>query len=414
MIDEKAGIQLTTLQVSGYRSLKNASFLPTSNLSVLIGPNGSGKTNVLQGLLLLRPLLGRQYFRRPATEEPLARVVVEAGYRIDNKKVSYRLEFVASAGNASLDTPRVDHWTIEWDDGRCKTYEFPAGFLNFLHGTSDIAFTNAHRYWPSDGMSAFLELQESGNGETLQRVAQFNQNLRYYSASMFTDPARCPSSFEVEGADYALVDEFSTRGPHRAFVHELYRLWKTDPDAYANVMRIVGKEGIGLVAEVRWKSYELSASEVKVREGGKVVRRRRRRTLVIPMVRMRHANVSFNQLSDGTFKTFALIFYLLQNDWSMLLLEEPEVCVHYGLLASMVELIKSRARRRQVVVSTHSELLLDLVKPEQVFVVSIGRSGTEVARLDQALSQKEMQALREYLQRTGNLGEYWGHGGFQA
>ncbi|MBI3761404.1 MAG: AAA family ATPase, partial [Chloroflexi bacterium] len=46
-------MKLTELHVEGYRSLVNVT-LPLRNLAVLIGPNGSGKTALLEVFLLLR------------------------------------------------------------------------------------------------------------------------------------------------------------------------------------------------------------------------------------------------------------------------------------------------------------------------------------------------------------------------
>src|ERR1051325_4256842 len=44
---------LKKVTIENYRSCFNTSFECHPNLSVLIGPNGSGKTNVLQAIMLL-------------------------------------------------------------------------------------------------------------------------------------------------------------------------------------------------------------------------------------------------------------------------------------------------------------------------------------------------------------------------
>jgi predicted ATPase len=95
-----------------------------------------------------------------------------------------------------------------------------------------------------------------------------------------------------------------------------------------------------------------------------------------------------------------------------LLIEEPEVCVHHGLLSSILELIKSFSKRKQMILSTHSDYVLDHVSPENVYKVSSEPlAGTVVSHITKSMTAKELLALRDYLEREGNLGEYWREGG---
>lgn len=62
-----------------------------------------------------------------------------------------------------------------------------------------------------------------------------------------------------------------------------------------------------------------------------------------------------DQFSDGTLRLIGLLWSLLEGD-SLLLLEEPELSLHAGLVKRLAPLIwrMQRARRRQVFVSTNS------------------------------------------------------------
>ena len=46
-------MKITSLRIKGFRSLRDVTWQP-GNLNVLIGPNGSGKTNLLRALALLK------------------------------------------------------------------------------------------------------------------------------------------------------------------------------------------------------------------------------------------------------------------------------------------------------------------------------------------------------------------------
>ncbi len=68
-----------------------------------------------------------------------------------------------------------------------------------------------------------------------------------------------------------------------------------------------------------------------------------------------------DQFSDGTLRLLGMLWSLLQNN-SLLLLEEPELSLNNGIIehipAMMQRVQRESKRRRQVIVTTHSEALL--------------------------------------------------------
>jgi predicted ATPase len=93
------------------------------------------------------------------------------------------------------------------------------------------------------------------------------------------------------------------------------------------------------------------------------------------------------------------------------MIEEPEVCVHHGLLNSIVELIEAYSQTKQIIISTHSDSVLDRLDVDNVFKVWRTReSGTQVASISRKMKNRELRALKDYLLNEGSLGEYWKHG----
>ncbi len=247
----------------------------------------------------------------------------------------------------------------------------------------------------------------------LAQIARDLSEMRYYSASQFTNPANCPVSFEIE-KEGAFSRGIRLRG-HAKFLFDIYNSYKSpDNTSYMQFFEIVGPKGIGLVDNIDFKAIPTSSIEYSVRSGGDVIQRKREKILVIPQFRIGRNDLSPNQLSEGTFKTITLLFYLVTEASKLLLIEEPEVCVHHGLLSSIIELIKTFSRNKQIIISTHSDFVLDEVEPENVYkVTNTPEEGTKVFHIPKLLSRRELTALREYLEKEGNLGEYWRHGGLE-
>jgi hypothetical protein len=248
--------------------------------------------------------------------------------------------------------------------------------------------------------------------DALIKVAEFRSGIAYYSAAQFTDPSRCPSSFEVD--EQGRLDEpyLPNSGySHLRFLHDLYALRHDNYQLYEEYCIFVSKKQLGLVSRIRWKEIELSSNTAEVKSSGTVKKIKKKKTLVIPKVQIGKSHITFNQLSEGTFKTLALVFYIITDSSKLLMIEEPEVCVHHGLLQKIIETIKSCAHRRQTIISTHSNLLVDELDPRHLFVVEMTKSGTEAKNLKSWLGKREQEALHEYLAESGSLGEYWRSGG---
>jgi predicted ATPase len=115
-------------------------------------------------------------------------------------------------------------------------------------------------------------------------------------------------------------------------------------------------------------------------------------------------------LSDGTLSFLYLATLLLGPKPSLLIcIDEPEVGLHPHAIRLVAEMLQAAAERTQLVVATHSPILVDAVKPEQVVIVEKGEDGaTQFRRLD-------AEELKEWLKEF-SLGELWltGHLGERA
>jgi predicted ATPase len=112
--------------------------------------------------------------------------------------------------------------------------------------------------------------------------------------------------------------------------------------------------------------------------------------------------VNVGLLSDGTLRIFEIVIKLLRAPGSVLLIEEPETAIHPGLLRKLLALVDTYALDRQVVVSTHSPIVVDWCKPEELRLVERVDKATVV----RALSADDVQRVRAYLDDEGTFGDY--------
>jgi predicted ATPase len=112
--------------------------------------------------------------------------------------------------------------------------------------------------------------------------------------------------------------------------------------------------------------------------------------------------ISAMRLSDGTLRYLCLLAILCHPEPPPLIcLEEPEVGLHPDILPTIAELLIDASSRTQLIVTTHSDILVSALSdvPEAVLVCEADEDGTHFKRLDK-------ENLKEWLDEY-ELGELW-------
>lgn len=111
-------------------------------------------------------------------------------------------------------------------------------------------------------------------------------------------------------------------------------------------------------------------------------------------------NFNANSLSDGTLRFMCLATLLLQpNLPSTILIDEPELGLHPYALTLLASMLRSTATKTQIIVSTQSVPLVNQFSPEDVIVVDREDNQSVFKRL-------QSQDLESWLEDYG-LGELW-------
>lgn len=363
----------TALELTNFLSYKSAR-IEFDQLTALIGPNASGKSNLVAAMKLLRDI--------PTYGLPLA--IARRGGFDQLRHRSYgrpndpaiRLEFrygPKSTGFYELSLAAV----------RGKRYRVKRERAS-LH----VAGEHAPHTFDSDG-------------ERVQSVEWDEDPERLDTRSVHIAPgqsALTTGSFAAYMVQMALAG-LQTVEIHPARVGELQEPSSTsefDPTG-ANTASVFE----ALSAKARAKLVDQLAAIVPG-----IVRIEPRtyadkQTLMF-VQHTDHGNREFlaKQMSDGTVRAFGILLSLAQPARpGLAVIEEPEVAIHLGALQSLIEILRAQSESMQIVLTTHSADIVDELPVDALRVVWNDSEQSHVARV----SEHTRRILRDGLITPGAL-----------
>ena len=393
-------MKILQVKINNYRSCIETGFDLPLNLMTLIGANGVGKSNILYGLQLFTKMdRNRRFFTEDSKDELLS-TKINLVTEFEEKIIFIRSTFYYETDESNID--EVIHTDIKY---RIQG-ENPRKWNNVdnvIYELTELLNSSRIREIPKQFQSEKIQFSI--------RLISSLSNLSYYRATQFSDPSKCPISIELD--DFRISFRNRINKIHQQFIFDLYKAYKSQNPSFSLFLNTVGVNGLGLIENIEFREHTIPSSSYKVRTGGKIQQIENTKSIIIPSVKIDGLTLSPNQLSEGTFKTLALAFYILSDKNELLLIEEPEVCIHHGLLSSILQLIIQQSKYKQIIISTHSDYVLDMLLPENILLVHKEYEiGTKVNAISKVLSSNDYKVLKDYLESEGNLGEYWKEGGF--
>ena len=123
--------------------------------------------------------------------------------------------------------------------------------------------------------------------------------------------------------------------------------------------------------------------------------------------------LNWTQLSDGTKRLFYIIGSFVYSEPNQIyLLEEPEIGIYPHQLNLLMNFIKAQSRHTQILLTTHSPQVLNCLTEEELDRIIVaryeGKAGTKMYHL----SDEEKRFASNYMKNEAFLSDYWMQSGF--
>ena len=116
-------------------------------------------------------------------------------------------------------------------------------------------------------------------------------------------------------------------------------------------------------------------------------------------------SVSISHISDGTLRYLLLLaIFFNKNRGSLVCLDEPEIGLHPDMIFSLANFLKRAAKESQIIVATHSPLLLNDFNIEDLLIFEKNEDNQTI------VLNKEEEDFQEWLDNNFTVGQLWVNG----
>lgn len=389
---------LTRIEISNYKSIANAD-LALKLENVIVGPNGVGKSNLLDAIHFIRDAAndgldhavtkryGITSIRRWSKTRPY-HINIKLTFESPDHFGEYRVSISSAGGDFSV-VEEEGIWCAEppiivgnKDETR-QRYHFKR------QGTSEIVFDI-----PGNPFGKIPSMSVPESEIFLSQVG--------------------PRSFSTLALFFRdLYDEIASCGAYSIYPNRI-----REPQSISN-MEVLADDGSNLASIIRrmratsarQSREQLTAALRQVMPILTEIRIESAGGFYVPVFRVKESSTGYShdlnmsQVSDGSLRMLGMLTAFYQPKApNRITMEEPEQMIHPGLLPILIEssrdyLSNSHSEDRQVFFTTHSPNLLDMFDPGAI----IGCSFDDGISRFSHMSDRQLDIIRSNLFSAGEL-----------
>ncbi len=374
------------LKVQNFRALREVEFKDLKPMTVLLGPNGCGKSTVFDVFAFLSECfelgLRRAWDKRGRAKELKTRgsdgpVTIEIKYKEPGFPIiTYRL----AVDEVSRGPVVVEEW-LQWRRGQRGK---PFRFLDYRNG---------------QGQAISGELPDAQD-QRKETPLKSSDLLAVNALGQFAEHPRVAALRDfITGWYVSYLSADSTRGQPEAGPQE--RLSKTG-DNLANVIQYLAEQHEGQLEHIfevlRRRVPRIERVLADIMPDGRL------------LLKIKDAPFSHPVLarfaSDGTLKMLAYLVMLYDPEPPPFIgIEEPENFLHPRLLPELAEECRAACERTQLLITTHSPFFLNGLRPKEVRVLWRDEQGYTQSR-----RAADLTGVKDFVEHGALLGHLWMEG----
>ena len=391
-------MRLVDLRISHYKSLSDIALTDIQPVTVLVGCNGVGKSNVTDALRFLRDAISQGLDHAVSTRGGIG--LIRQYSPTKPFQISFDFGFVEQDNPAqvaryqlTLTSLREGNFRVERE--RCEW----AGPTDFVLDNDDgeIIECDFEAMLAERNVEGRITLRIAGKAVTLDNERP-SPNDALALGNRLTWLGLAPVNFGGNALrDFILNFRFSAIYPNT--------LRQPAPPDTDPILKENGANWASILRNLKKTSRGKQAWE-QIREMMQVVMPRLEDIspqavggFILPRFKVREASGEAHlfdpsQISDGTLRILGILLALYQTPHpSLMVIEEPEQTVNPALLALLADAFREVSERTQLLITSHSPHLIDCFEPENIQVVTMQNGETRISPI--RASQRE--AVKEHL-----------------
>jgi predicted ATPase len=385
-------IYLEKVHLKGFRSIKDLSVNLKAGLNIIIGKNGSGKSNFMEGLfqasspLVYQKLLfdfARLSFLTP--DEHLLSFEYERFLRkshLDESDPSDRIGlnerfFIDKDLKFDSSSDEQDAPVFTFNNKKTRYSAHKSLLFNRL---GYVAFITSYLKYDIPTDLYFIDSPGSLKIDSKNPYIEFPDTLTSVSSVMWG----LDKLFEFSEDDDELAATKSIKKEDILEIVKVHDEVKENLNKYTPIKDVRFNTNINFYKEGDEVIIENIKLEFKINQNW----------------------MPWSYLSDGTQRLFYIVSEITHND-GLILIEEPELGVHPHQFALLMDFLREQAESKQIIISTHSPKALDHFSDKELDRILICsydlKKGTQIRHL----SSKEVNKAKKYMKEVGFFSDYW-------
>lgn len=377
MIETSGQAYISKVHLKGYKSIRDLEIDFKPGLNIIIGQNGSGKTNFTD--FMNYAFKESEYFKL-IDKDFSSRMTIISKNQKNNAEISLKCDFIKEkdikfritqqlSTNGKVDSMKlIDFSTLRESKEHLVSPKKRSGIVKLNPLTIKINFKNE--------LDKILENEIEANVGNKYIFAPFNPALNY--------------DYRV----FSLIEEnsISVLSPEDGFKI-------LDSDLINYLKKFTPIQDIKIDNEsLNW-----------INQGD---------SFLVKNIRFKF-NVnnrwcSWYELSDGTKRLFYILITFLKidgdNHTRVFLLEEPELGIHPDQLNKLMDFLIEQSKEKQIIITTHSPEVLNAIHPDELDRIIVTRYDAEKGTIMRKLTPEQAKEMGERIKEGDMfLSDRWVH-----